>query len=156
MGKYKIVPTELSHVELIMPTISPEIVGELTALSSSSCEEIIEKNIRSSIDSWSVFYEGQIVCIFGISTVTLLDNTGYPWLITSTRMKQHLKYFLMCTPIVINYWLKQYESLVQYIPDDFTAGIRWLKWAGFTVGKPVCIGYTDIPISEVRLDRKAV
>lgn len=156
MGKYRVIPAKIYHVALICDSIAPEIVRELEALSSEHYSLLIRKNIEGAMESWSVFYNDRILCIFGISSIDLLSDTGYPWLITSTEIKKHTKIFLVGTKVVINEWMKQYSMLVQYIPSTFTAALRWLKWSGFKVGPGMNIGHGGTDIHEVTLRRNSL
>lgn len=154
LGKFKIIPTQKEDALLVLNNISPEISFELKSLSKNSILSLIEGNIKQSDESWSVWKDDVLICIFGIGSGSLLTSTGYPWLISTKEIKKYKKEFLIGTKVVINYWLNIYTSLENYIPNNFPSALRWLRWAGFTIYPTQPIGPTSIPLHRVVIGRK--
>ena len=116
----------------------------------------MESNIAGADESWSVFGDEGLICIFGIGSGTLMDDKGYPWFIATTRLMQHKKSFLVGTKTVLAEWLKRYPTLMNYVQVKYTSALRWLRWAGFTVHSSKPIGVDGQLIHEVVLRRSSV
>lgn len=151
MGQYRFIPVKEEHINKIIKFISPEIRNELETLSSLPFDVSIKKNVEDSVECWVGFRGKEILCMFGISSYTLLSDTGFPWLITTRNAKRHKKALLIGTKVALVYWLKKYSTLENFIPASFEKAIRWLRWAGFTIYPPEPIGVSGQLIHRVVL-----
>ena len=133
LGRYNIVHAYEYDAEILLRDIHPDIKKELDILSNLNTLDLIKENIQTADDAWSVFEGEQILCIFGVGQRTLLSDTGIPWMLTTTYIKQHTRNLLIGTKVVLDYWMKRYNKLENFVPSTFTSSIRWLKWAGFTI-----------------------
>ena len=121
----------------IMERLDKEIVAQLYDFRPFDTEEMIVDLIESSEEAWSVFNDTGILVIFGIIRPSLLTDKGWPWLISSTEIGKHKRNLMKGCVIVVEYWLKQYSVLENYIPTGFSRFLRWAEWNGFTVHEPV-------------------
>lgn len=137
---YKFEPAKIEDAAEIYPDVQEDVILEMMALRSIPVVESIQRCITNSDEAWTASDEDGIICIFGVSSVSLLSDKGVPWLITSNRIQDHKKNFLKGARLAIQHWLKKYSMLENNIPHGFDRLLKWLEWAGFTVYPAAPVG----------------
>jgi len=77
------------------------------------------------------------LALYGIAIRRGVTGLGVPWLLSSAHALDHKREFLLNTPTVIKGMLDLCPRLVNYVHVENRISIRWLKWLGFTIEKPV-------------------
>ena len=136
-SNYEFIPAEEKHIEALVADIAPDTAGELQKLlPETPLEDIVRMLMKDSTEAWVAMFDGELICAFGIKKGTMLSDTAHPWLVVTNLLQKHKKNFLWASKIGIAYWLKKYGVLDNWIPFGFPKILRWLKWAGFTIGPP--------------------
>ncbi len=147
----KFVRTTTKYIEELIHNIHPDIKKEVEDLSINTFDKSIEKTINGADESWTILADGVVLGIFGINRLNLLSDKGMPWLLTTIKIKKHVKTLLPLTKIALDYWLKHYNILENYIPENYKAAIRWVKWAGFTVYPPQINIFTGKLVHKIEM-----
>lgn len=135
----KFVRTTEEHIKDLLQHIHPDIRKEVETLSSLPYEASIRDTIGRAVESWTIQSDDGVLGIFGINRLQLLSDKGVPWLLTTYKIKKYVKPLLPLTKVALSYWLKQYNVLENYVPENYSAAIRWLKWAGFTIEPAISV-----------------
>jgi hypothetical protein len=95
----------------------------------------LEKNIATSKKAFAIDDEGRILGLFGvIDAVSSVSGrvVGRPWLIGSEELfRRYRRRFLTEYPEWLSTISEGYDVLENYVLEENTAHIKWLKWAGF-------------------------
>jgi len=114
--------------------------SDITEIWSSHHLEPLEAlllGLEYSNEIYSVFFDNKLVLIFGIT----LDNNIYcPWMLASNDINEHPVTFYRQSKKIIKDIIQGYEYLENYVDANNTDSIKWLKWLGFTIDKPVPFG----------------
>ncbi len=153
MGHYNIKPTEPQHIVPLIDNLAPSIINEMSILTSLPVKTVINMTINEAEEAWTVSGKEGILCILGIGKKSFLSDVGYPWILPTIHMSNHTKSFLKGTKPVLDFWLRKYSHLENYVPAAFTEAIRWLKWAGFSISDAEPIGVNKQLVHKVVLTR---
>lgn len=128
-----IIPARVEHAALIFDRLRENSVRELQRLDENALEQL-RNTIKQSCYCWSGFADGEIACIWGIETETILTDRATLWLVTTPLVEKYSFLFLRFSKIFIESLLKQEFSLVHgMVSESFERSKLWLKWLGFTV-----------------------
>jgi hypothetical protein len=130
--RYEIVPATHAHAVELAATMRRADVEELAALGYAPLPAI-EVSMVTSRDVWAGKADGRVMCIFGVSTATVLSDEAFPWLLTAQDMPRHAKIFLRLNRDYIAAIKTQYRLLWGLVCETNTTSIRWLSWLGFSV-----------------------
>jgi len=148
---YKFVSATQEHVQPLLDDISPDIAEEMKLLKNMPLEKSVSRCISRSDEAWTALYNGEVICIFGIRRKSLLSDVAYPWLLTTTRVKDHKRNFLKGSKLAIDKWIGMYGVLENYIPTGLDRLVRWVEWAGFTVYPAFPIGLEGRPMHRIEM-----
>jgi len=106
---------------------------EIWRTSFSRPQAAIKRAINGAKEAWTAEGDGEIICIFGVSTTSVISNTGTPWLLGSDLILECPYEFLGRSKEFINRMLEHYRVLQNYVDAENVISIRWLRWMGFDV-----------------------
>lgn len=98
--------------------------------------------------------DGQPVCMFGVTPVTLLGAAGTPWMVGTTELdKNQLTVARRCRPELSSLYTG-YNVLVNFVDARNRKAIRWLKWLGFDLDQePTPMGPDSMPFYRFHMRR---
>ena len=98
----------------------------------------MEMSLRRSRRAWTIMSPAGVpVGMFGVGDTNILAGVGSPWLLGTDELPRHAIIFLRQCPYWVGQLLEGYTVLRNCVDDRNKLSIRWLKWLGFDVGKPV-------------------
>lgn len=133
MGKIKHYFCTQEHVDLLKGNIRAQDLEEITAGTSIPPNEMLQRGFDYSTLAWAAMRDGKIVCIWGVSSVTTLSETGIPWLIGSDQLKFCDLELGKATCYYVKQMAQLYPRLENFVYFKQKRVIRWLKWAGFKI-----------------------
>jgi hypothetical protein len=83
--------------------------------------------------TWTGVVDGQPVCMFGVTPVSLLGRSGTPWMVGTRRLDRHALSLIRHSHEAVRLMRSAYDSMANVVDARNTAAIRWLRWIGFTV-----------------------
>lgn len=89
---------------------------------------------RQSIICNSVFINGKLAAIFGLSGIVFAD-TGRPWLILTPETQEYPMRVAFIYRKEIQKMQKMFQILEEYVPESNVKSIRMLELMGFKVSK---------------------
>ena len=145
MGKIKIVPAALEHVDLMKDNMRQQDIAEVKAASGGDIGRALENGIKISTRCWSVLLNDEPVGVFGVAPKSLLSVKGIPWLLGTNDIpkikwviKRKSKHFL-------NLMFQEFPVLENHVDVRNTLSVRWLKWMGFQFAEPQPYGVEGRP-----------
>lgn len=115
-------------------------VREIWRTSLSDPNRAVKRSIMASREAWTALWDGEIMAIFGVCDLSVLNRVGTPWLIGSDLLLEHKKEFLKYTIEYMEKVKYGYSKLVNYIDDENEVTKHWLKWLGFKLEEPLPYG----------------
>jgi len=97
-------------------------------------------SVATSDPGWAVELHGEPVAVFGVRRVP--DTTGQnrrvgvPWLVATDVIERYPVHFYRVSKDIIADMRSRYDYLENWVDARNALSVRWLRWAGFTVGEP--------------------
>jgi hypothetical protein len=139
-------------VDVLMADIRQADWDEIYATTGNDPRWSIEDGVATSVPVLTATVDGELLCIFGISPVSILTRHGVPWLVGTNLMNSHQFVFLRENRRYMRHLLELYGSLVNYVDDRHEASKRWLRWLGFELGQPEPYGHFGLPFRRFYMD----
>lgn len=130
-------PTEADIVHLAAHMRQDDI-NDLRVVGWEDNAEAIRLSIARSDPRYLsvVEVDGELLCIFGCATESLLSPVGIPWLLCTDAMTRYIKEATVKTRLVVRYMLNGWPVLQNVVDARNKMTIRWLKSIGFAMGTP--------------------
>lgn len=106
---------------------------EVLASGAKSVESAVIQSVQMSLQAYSFWCDGDLVCIAGVSSKSLLGGVGVPWALGTGLMDRMPRQVLHYSPRMLAVMMGEFAELVNYVHAENRRSIRWLKWLGFTV-----------------------
>ncbi len=158
MTKYEIVPTTAEHVLELELTMRNEDRAEIWASANYGARDALVASISLTDETYTGLVDGRVLCIFGVGKVTIMSNTGYPWLLSSIFVEKHMRPWARGSKIAMAYMTEHsgVDHLINYVDARYTVAVRWLAWLGFTIHEPEPFGIEQLPFHAFTWDRPDV
>ena len=131
MDKYAIVPPTDKHIQSLALNMGKADVDEIWAAGRILPLEALEQSVSASPEPYAGLYKEQVLCMFGVAELSILDNKGIPWMLSTDELKDHARPFLRGSKIYIDLMKVKYPFMFNYVDVRNRAAIRWLKWLQF-------------------------
>jgi len=95
-----------------------------------------------------------ILCLFGVTPMTIVGGGGIPWMISTDAIRKHARIFLPRSKQWVDEQLEEYGYLTNYVDERNTVAKRWLKWLGFTLAEPVPYGLRKLPFHKFEMGER--
>ena len=95
------------------------------------------------------------VAVLGISTVSLLYNTGCPWMLATPHVDRYRRAFIEAGRFYTQSMLSEYDALENHVDARNVKSIAWLKRIGFQISAPVPYGALEYPFHPFRIERSS-
>ena len=96
---------------------------------------------------------GEPVAVFGVTTVSLLYNTGAPWMMTVNATRRHRRALMALGKSYTAAMLQNYDTLANYVDARHTDSVAWLQHLGFTIEPPKPYGALALPFHRFSITR---
>jgi len=103
----------------------------------ASDKDNLTRCLLLSTDLWVGMVDGKMICFWGLSPSTLLNNSAHLWLYTVEAFKGHEFVFVRKSQRVVEEMLKLYPTITGFTNVHRPKAIRWLKWLGASFGEPI-------------------
>ena len=140
LDKYSIVETTAEHIDYVSTRMRQRDKTEIWLSHRLLPHEALLKSNQFEGKRWTGLIDGEPAAIFGIMTMSLLTGSGSPWLLATEKMVKNRKEFIKISKDHMVEAIKGYSFLENYVHVDNKESIRWLKWLGFKIHKPVPYG----------------
>lgn len=96
---------------------------------------------------------GEPLAVFGVSTVSLIYNTGCPWMLTVNATKKHRRALMTLGQTYTAAMLEQYQTLENHVDARNTESVAWLQRLGFKASEPRPFGALSLPFRRFSIER---
>jgi hypothetical protein len=102
-----------------------------------SPRQSLERGLRRSLPCLAVEVDGKCCGMFGVVADIRYELAGNIWFLGTDRIQKVKIQFLRESERWLEEITKNYRSVSNYIHQDNTLHIKWLKWLGFSFFKKV-------------------
>lgn len=121
------------------PRLRAEDRAEVLALGVAPVDGLLQ-SIAGAWEAWTYRADRQIICMAGVTPLSLIGRVGVPWLLGSELVLRHRRTFMMETRRMVAHWLTLFDVLRNVVDARYEGAIRWLRWLGFEIGAPFPLG----------------
>lgn len=128
------------HLSELARTMRPEDVQEVVSLGDTP-QRALEESYQRSILVHAALIDGEVAAVWGI--VPWEGATGQianVWMLSGGVVNRRKRAFLQGSRKVLGGLLSMYPVLVAYIGAEHQKAIRWARWLGMEVRRPVPMG----------------
>lgn len=136
----EVVPADEAHVAIIAAGMRQADRDEIWAASHVAPEAALRQGLRTSTIAWAGLIDGEPVCLFGVSPLSIVSGDGVPWMLGTEAVVRHQRTFLRHCRSCVDRMRAVYPTLTNYVDDRNTASKRWLRWLGFEIDEPAPYG----------------
>jgi hypothetical protein len=102
---------------------------------------VLQRWLKVSDEVWYGMLDGELLCVYGLATPSMVSNRAYLWMISTDLMEQHKFLFIRHSQLVVEDALKVYDMIMGHVAADNAPARKWLKWLGAQI-EPVHDGYS--------------
>lgn len=84
--------------------------------------------------AWTVLVDGRPEAMFGASTISLIDNSGRPWMLMTDEAGRQRRALVRLGRLYTEAMHRHYDTLHNWVHADNSSSIRWLSRLGYGIG----------------------
>lgn len=142
----------MDHIKTMAPIVREADRQEVWASSQKEPEEALVESFNLATNAWTMKHGDDIVCIFGITPISLLDDQMIVWLLSSVHVEKYSMPFLRACRSFLKVLMAKYNSMENFVDARYKESVRWLKWLGFDVSEPEPFGKLNMPFHRVKME----
>lgn len=132
-------------IEMMKDNIREEDRNEVWASDHFTPEQALENSFKVSSEKMAFLVEGEILGMFGIVPLTLMDDRACIWMITTNAIEKYAIKFLRASRYFIKILLERYSILSNFVDVRHKKSVKWLRWSGAIIREPENFGLEQIP-----------
>jgi len=133
VGEVVIRAPRIGDPAALAPRLRAQDVAELNASGHVDLQHVLQFSLHISRMKAAAEIDGELVALFGVSSLSLLGGMGAPWFLGSDAVVRHARVLQRMAPGYISEMLQAYPHLINRVHAENTISVRWLKRLGFTV-----------------------
>lgn len=142
------------HIEAVLGRLRKADFDEVFAATGEDPDLALVNAWKNSLYRWSIVWRGEVIGVFGLTALSLMGETGVPWLLGTDAMAQIKRQFAIQSRTFIHKMLAVYPVLMNFVDARNTLSIKWLKWVGFELQPPKPYGVAGMPFHRFEMRRK--
>ena len=131
-------PIEQQDIYQLIADIRAQDLRELHNL-GGDITHIIEQSVLTSSLSAAIFVKDQLMCLTGVVPISVLSNSGCPWMLGTNQLFKYNKSFYRYFTEVVDEMGSIYHHLENVIEVHNDKPIALLKRIGFKFSEPFII-----------------
>lgn len=151
--KIDIVKLHSSHLEPVANNMRSEDVKEIWLTDRSSPIGALEICNITSDKKFALLLNGEPIMAFGIDRDGLSDHARV-WLLSTPKISQVRRFFIKHSKAVFLSLTKEYTLVYNYVHEQNSVALRWLKWLGFKIYPAVPFGAESAQFHRVEFVRE--
>ena len=154
MTTYSIEAATWAHARELAKHMRVPDKREVWAAAHHTAEQAVCLSLAASRDARTGLADGEVVCMFGVGSLTILSLTGVPWLLATKKLDHHGCAFLRRNKEILADMGEGYTLLHNHVDVRNKRAIRWLRWLRFTILPPETYGVDRLPFHpfEMRME----
>lgn len=125
-----IIPATTAHLSLVEPYVSAEGVRELAEVYGVTPHETLRWNLIASIEAWTMFAGDDVLCMFGVGPLSILERHGEIWMVGTTHICRHRVAFARSCRLFLPRLLQNWSMLTGVLEHQRQDIVRWAHWLG--------------------------
>jgi hypothetical protein len=128
---------------VIVPYLRQADAEEIRAATGLSPAFAVAYSIAHSKHAQAVLLDDKPVALFGVGESAGPGGhlIGIPWLVATDEIERHPVRFFRTSKKIIAGIREKYDCLMNWVDTRNSLSIRWLEWAGFSLGEPQPWGF---------------
>lgn len=129
----EVVPAKPSHVNTIanrMRSIDRYECGVF----GHSPKSALRQGLMSAAMAFTVLIDGRPEAMFGVTTISLFDSTGRPWLLMTDEGGKSRRALVRLGRLYTEGMQRHYSLLHNWVSAENDVTIRWLARLGYAIG----------------------
>lgn len=156
--RYAIVPTTREHVYELAETLRLKDRAEIAGMGHGA-KKSLWRGMRNSLMCRTALVDGEVAAIWGLAVnfrqgVSLLSDTGTPWLLTSPAIERLPVAFIREGKREVEAMLRIKSRLESHVAADYIEAVRLLKILGFTLDDEIVMGLNGVRFQRFWMERK--
>lgn len=100
-------------------------------------KEKLQRLLQISFNIHIGFYKGDVACVWGLMTKSLLSDQAYMWLFTTDVVQKHKIAFIRGSRTIVKIALEDFSYIIGECAIENDRAIPWLRWLGAEFGAPL-------------------
>jgi hypothetical protein len=153
--RFEFVEPTTDGVEHIATNLRAADVAELRAASGfGDMVSLVRMSVLASDSAvMAVNPYGVPVALLGVGTVSLIYNTGCPWLVGTDDLDRYRRALIACGRTYTAAMLKQYARLENHVDARNKRTVAWLQHLGFTLDPAQAFGPAGVAFHRFWIER---
>lgn len=118
---------------------------EVWASSHMTPEVVFNVSFNISPICLTFLFRGEPIAMFGVNPDSLLSTSGVVWLLTTNKINQVKFRFLKLSRMFIQFFLRKYPHLYNFVDARHKLAVEWLKWCGAKLSDAQPFGIENKP-----------
>jgi hypothetical protein len=141
-------------VDYVASNMHPADVAEVQATSGSDNGHALRMACAASTDAVAaVSAYGEPLAIFGVGTLSLLYNTGSPWMLRAAGASRYRRALIEGGRSYTGEMLQHFDVLVNHVDARNLTSVAWLQRLGFLIEPPKPYGIRGLPFHRFSIER---
>lgn len=128
--------------------------ADLAEMHAYGHHEMVEPLVDNALRShWCVAarVDGELACVLGVTSLSLLGGVGSPWMMGTPVLERHSRILVRKTPEYIDRMLSVFPHLVNFVHAKNTTSVRWLRRLGFVLEEAQPFGPLGEPFHKFEM-----
>jgi len=123
-----IIPAHESHIaRLVVPEAG---AAELSQVYGMTLEEAMRRNLASSAEAWTMFSGEDVLCMFGVAPLSVMERRGEFWIVGSVNICRHRIAFGRQCRRFLPQLLANWDRLDGLLEHGRPEVVKWAQWLG--------------------------
>lgn len=146
-----IIPATRGHAICMAPNLREAEAREVMDSDGLTPEQALIREVERSSSAWSWIVDGEVACMFGIVTRQLVDDSAYPWFLTTPLVEKHAIQFARSCKGLLPELLSIHPKLIGMVDARYVLSVRWLTWLGARISEPEPYGVAGAPFRRFEI-----
>lgn len=147
----ELVPATKTHALMMSRRVRAAEVREIAASHAVTPVKLLIEEVDRSASAWSWIVAGEVACMFGIVTPTLVSEEAYPWFFSTDLVDRYARQFARTCKELLPELLSRHPRLTGMVDARYALSVRWLEWLGATFDEPQPWGATGAPFRRFQI-----
>lgn len=144
----------LMDIFLMEGKMRPMEISEVWASEHLTPKEALLKSYEKSTGKLTLWYQGQVVAMFGIVPESLLSNRAMVWLLTTDTIYKMKISFAKLSLRVLSLMLSRYGLVYNFVDARNEQCLNWLRWLGANIYPAQPYGLDSLPFHYFEFGEK--
>jgi hypothetical protein len=139
---------EIDDIDKMKDNLREADKQEIWASDHHTPEKALWDSYHLSTEKMVAVFNGELVAMFGIVPVSLLDNKAVVWMLTTNAIEKMPLRFLKLSKKFIGLLRERYSMLFNFVDARHKKSIDWLNWCGASFFPPQDYGVEHLPFQQ--------